>query len=51
MRMVEGDEQICYSIAAPRLIDYLPATEPGWDSRRRHGDRVLVKTSQIPLNA
>jgi hypothetical protein len=28
-RMVEGYEQICYSIAAQRLIDYVPANEPG----------------------
>jgi hypothetical protein len=48
---VEGYEQICYSIAARRLIDYVPATEPGWDSRPWHGEEVLVKTGQIPPDA
>lgn len=50
-RMVEGYEQICYSIAAQCLIDFVPATEPGWDSRPRHGEEVLVKTGQIPTAA
>jgi hypothetical protein len=36
---------------SPRLIDYVPATEPGWDSRTRHGEEVLVKTGQIPPDA
>ena len=46
--MVEGYEQICYSMAAQRLIDFVPATEPGWDSGPRHGEEVLVKTGRIP---
>ncbi|HEV2055344.1 MAG TPA: hypothetical protein VGV06_09245 [Methylomirabilota bacterium] len=49
--MVEGYEQVWYSIAAQRLIDFVPATDPGWDSRPRHGEEVLVKTGQIPTAA
>lgn len=49
--MMEGYEQLCYSVAAQRLIDFVPATEPGWDSRPRHGEEVLVKTGQIPTDA
>jgi hypothetical protein len=46
--MVGGYEQIWYSIAAQRLIDYAPVTEPGWDSRPWHGDRALVRTGRDP---
>jgi putative component of membrane protein insertase Oxa1/YidC/SpoIIIJ protein YidD len=49
--MVEGSEQICYSIAAQRLIDCVPATEPGWDPRPRPAEEVLVKTGQTPPDA
>jgi hypothetical protein len=49
--MVEGYEQICYSIVAQRLIDFVPATEPGWDSRPRRGEDVPVKTGQITPDA
>jgi hypothetical protein len=48
--MVEGYEQICYSVAAQRLIDFVPAPEPGRDSRPRHGEEVLVTTGQIPTD-
>jgi len=48
--MVEGYEQVCYSIAAQRLIDFVPGIEPGRDSRPRPGGRVLVTTGQIPTD-
>jgi len=41
--MVDGYEQIWYSIADQQLIDYSPVTEPGWDSRPWHGDKALVR--------
>jgi hypothetical protein len=47
-RMVDGYEQIWYSIAAERLIDYAPVTEPGWDSRPWDGDTALVRTGRSP---
>ena len=46
--MVDGYEQIWYSIAVQRLIDYAPVTEPGWDSRPWHGDKALVRTGRDP---
>jgi len=42
--MVEGCEQICYSIAAQRFIDSMTAAEPGRDTRPPHGEGVLVET-------
>ena len=50
-RMVEGCAQIWYSVAAGRLTEYVPATEPGWDSRPRHGGQVLITTGRIPTDA
>jgi hypothetical protein len=46
--MVDGYEQIWYSIATQRLIDYAPVTEPGWDSRPWQGDKALVRTERDP---
>jgi len=46
--MVDGYEQIWYSIAVQRRIDYAPVTEPGWDSRPWHGDSALVRTGRDP---
>ena len=46
--MVDGYEQIWYTIAARGLIDYVPVTEPGWDSRPWHGDTALVRTERDP---
>lgn len=46
--MVDGYEQIWYSIAAERVIDYVPVTEPGWDSRPWHGAKALVRTGRSP---
>jgi hypothetical protein len=46
--MVDGYEQIWYSIAVQRLIDYAPVTEPGWDSRPWHGDKALIRTGRDP---
>ncbi len=45
---VDGYEQIWYGIAAQRIIDYAPVTEPGWDSRPWDGDRALVRTGRDP---
>src|SRR5262249_682184 len=45
---VDGYEQIWYSIAAQRTIDYAPVTEPGWDSRPWHGADALVRTGRDP---
>ena len=47
--MVDGYEQIWYSIAVQRVIDYAPVTEPGWDSRPWHGDKALVRTGRDPV--
>jgi hypothetical protein len=46
--MVDGYEQIWYSIAVQRIIDYAPVTEPGWDARPWRGDRALVRTGRTP---
>jgi hypothetical protein len=46
--MVDGYERIWYAIAAQKLIDYAPVTEPGWDSRPWHGARALVRTGRTP---
>jgi hypothetical protein len=46
--MVDGYEQIWYSIAAERVIDYFPVTEPGWDARPWRGDKALVRTGRSP---
>jgi len=49
--VVEGYKQICYSVAAQRLIDFAPATEPGRDAGPRHGGQALIVTGQIPTDA
>jgi len=46
--VVRGYEEIWYTIATERLIDYAPVTEPGWDSRPWHGDTALVRTGRDP---
>ena len=46
--IVDGYEQIWYSIAVQQLIDHAPVTEPGWDSRPWHGDKALVRTGRDP---
>jgi hypothetical protein len=45
---VDGYEQIWYGIAAQRIIDYAPVTEPGWDSRPWDGAKALVRTGRDP---
>lgn len=48
--MVEAQEQVCYSVAARRRMDVVPATEPGWDSRPRRAGQVLIAMGQIPTD-
>jgi hypothetical protein len=46
--MVDGYERIWTNIARARILDYVPVTEPGWDSRPWHGDQALVRTGRTP---
>lgn len=45
---VEGYQQFWDTIAGFGLLDYIPVTDPGWDSRPWHGDRALVRTCRNP---
>jgi hypothetical protein len=46
--MVDGYERIWTEVARAGILDYVPVTEPGWDSRPWHGDGALVRTGRTP---
>ena len=46
--MVDGYERIWTGTARAGILDYVPVTEPGWDSRPWHGDGALVRTGRTP---
>ena len=45
---VDGYEQIWLANAKAGLLEYVPVTEPGWDSRPWDGDKALVRTGRTP---
>ena len=45
---VDGYERIWRAVAQVGAIDYIPVTEPGWDSRPWEGERALVRTGRTP---
>jgi hypothetical protein len=45
---VDGYERIWNGIAEARILDYVPVTEPGWDSRPWDGQAALVRTGRHP---
>lgn len=45
---IDGYRTIWETIAGYKLMDYIPVTDPGWDSRPWHGDRALVRTGRHP---
>ena len=45
---VDGYERIWLDIAKAEILEYVPVTEPGWDSRPWHGDKALVRTGRTP---
>lgn len=45
---VDGYERIWNRIAAAGILDYVPVTEPGWDSRPWEGEKALVRTGRHP---
>jgi Glycosyltransferase WbsX len=46
--MVYGYRAIWTIIAETGIIDHIPVTEPGWDSRPWHGWKALVRTERAP---
>jgi glycosyl transferase family WbsX len=45
---VDGYQRIWAEMAAARILDYIPVTEPGWDSRPWDGAKALVRTGRHP---
>ncbi len=45
---VDGYERIWNRIAGAGILDYIPVTEPGWDSRPWDGETALVRTGRHP---
>lgn len=45
---VPGYERIWRAVADAGVIDYVPVTDPGWDSRPWDGARALVRTGRTP---
>ena len=45
---IEGYRSFWETIAGYGLLDYIPVTDPGWDSRPWHGDKALVRTGRDP---
>ena len=45
---VDGYERIWADMAAARILDYIPVTEPGWDARPWDGAKALVRTGRHP---
>jgi hypothetical protein len=46
--MIYGYQAIWTLIAEAGIIDHMPVTEPGWDSRPWHGRKALVRTDRAP---
>jgi hypothetical protein len=45
---VDDYERIWLENAKAGFLDYVPVTEPGWDSRPWDGDKALVRTGRTP---
>jgi hypothetical protein len=45
---IYGYSVIWATVAETGLIDHIPVTEPGWDSRPWHGEKALVRTGRSP---
>lgn len=45
---VEGYHALWQQAAEAGVLDYIPITDPGWDSRPWHGDAALVRTGKHP---
>jgi hypothetical protein len=46
--MIYGYRAIWSLIAEAGIIDHMPVTEPGWDSRPWHGWKAVVRTDRAP---